>query len=422
MSTLTARISLDSSAFSTGLDKVRSAIGGLSSYAASVLSLGSVIAFTKSAASSALEINDVAKRLGISTDLAQQLRYAAEQMDGDFQSVAKASGVLLKNLGDASPEMHKALAQLGINGEMIKRQDIGEILLQISKAMEDSGGSALTLNSSTKVLGKGAQELWAILREGPEAIQKAFADAPLLTEAQIKNVDTFTDRVKALGREIDVVVGKAINGGMLLKEHIAGAGWNVTIDSLFTPNTLTAEQKKLMDSINAKHFGWDAKPKMPPLDLAGAEAEEKRQTDLTAERERLAAKLNQNFLAGLSTEDRITALEKERLELAKKITAETDEQVRLKLQLKDADLAGQIGALERRDSGTSLATGNKGFGPGPSLDFDRLQRIGGFTGSSNQTGIMDATREVARNTAAMLSALVTGGIKIKDFKPQPVVN
>lgn len=172
---LIARITLDSTAFHSGVGGVRRAIqgvaGSVKGQLAGVLSVGALINESRKLIEYGSQINDTAEKIGVSTDRLQELNYAAKQTGSTLESVANAFKNLKKNrleaLQNPAGEQAQAFAALGVNP---RGTDINQMFTQIGEAVRKVNFGAGEEPLIEKLLGKSAVELIPMFHEGMEQL------------------------------------------------------------------------------------------------------------------------------------------------------------------------------------------------------------------------------------------------------------
>jgi hypothetical protein len=97
------------------------------------------------AAEYADRLNDLTRTTGMSTDSLQELRYIVGQTGGDFDAVATAVEMMVKNIGEVSPGADKdaeAMTQLGVawqdtSGKMLPTETVFANVVEALGSIED---------------------------------------------------------------------------------------------------------------------------------------------------------------------------------------------------------------------------------------------------------------------------------------------
>jgi hypothetical protein len=177
-----------------------SALGGsINRKLAGLVSVGAIEEVIRQTVEYGSKINDLALRLGISTDAVQQWDYALKQSGssidaatGFFEKLAINRAKALAGNEDAIESFRK----LGVSLEQLKTQRVEDIAAVIAKAFQ-SGDPQKLIAPLREIGGKSAGELITAFREGLGA---ALSEAPLISSEDIAALDRAGDawsRLKA---------------------------------------------------------------------------------------------------------------------------------------------------------------------------------------------------------------------------------
>lgn len=172
-----------------------------------------------SAAAYGEEILAASKATGMSLDMVQNLKYAAEQEDSSFDAVQKTLYKLIQadaNYVKGNEDAINAFTRLGISatdsaGNM--RQPL-DLLLDLSETIKSGKKDPEDMAAALELIGvRGAKEVLPFLAIGKERIRELFEESEKygnLTKEQIRTLDEYSDEVKKMNKEL-----------MLVKENVA---------------------------------------------------------------------------------------------------------------------------------------------------------------------------------------------------------
>ena len=207
---LMVQLGLNATGYETGLKRADSAgrqfgnalsreIGGKIATAFSFVAVQQAVSQTVEYGS---KVQDLANRLGISTDAVQQWDYALKQNGGSIESAAGFFEKLAISRDKAlkgSGAQIAAFEKLGVTLNQLKSSRVEDVAAVIAKAFESGDPQAL-IGPLKEVGGKGAGEMVAAFVDG---LGDALKDAPLISAADIESLDRAADaldRLKAEGQ------------------------------------------------------------------------------------------------------------------------------------------------------------------------------------------------------------------------------
>lgn len=132
-------------------------------------------------ASQGAALDDLATKLGVSSDALQQMQFAGEMAGVETESVNAAVGFLQKNIGlaaNGSAEAAKSFQELGVaykNADGSIR-DIPDVFADIADAMQNTGSEAEMAGKLVKVFGKQGAALIPVLKDGSKGLRTAYDD------------------------------------------------------------------------------------------------------------------------------------------------------------------------------------------------------------------------------------------------------
>ena len=176
-----------------------------------------LIAMSQQFASVGDQVNKMAARTGIATDVLSELGFAAEQSGSDLATVEKGVARMQRSLLDAargSKTAVDALADLGLSAESLEglspEQQFKTIGAAIAKVEDPSRRAALAM----QLFGKSGQKLLPLLLSDIEALQQEARDLGLsISPEEAQSAADLTDawnRMKRTMKAVGVVIGGAV--------------------------------------------------------------------------------------------------------------------------------------------------------------------------------------------------------------------
>lgn len=151
------------------------------------------------------ELNTKSMVSGLSTELLQELEYAAPLIDVEVDTITGSLTKLTKNMAsaaDGNESMRQSFEDLGIgiqnaDGSLRSAQDV---FFEIVDALGQMGNDTERDAAAMEILGKSAQELNPLIKQGTSTLQEYMNAAKqnyVLTEDQIKALTDLDDQVQS---------------------------------------------------------------------------------------------------------------------------------------------------------------------------------------------------------------------------------
>lgn len=204
-----AKIGAVASSVSEGANKVASATRGISTAAAgAIVGIGGL---AYSAAQSADELNTLSKQTGISTDMLQKAKYAADLIDVSYEtftgSITKMEAKLRTNEGGFAA---LGIATRNASGEMLSTE---QIFFNAAEALSKIENETERDIAAQELFGKSAAELAGILDDGGAALRSLGADAEkmgiILDGETLQSLNEVNDEIDTLKAKAKGEIGKA---------------------------------------------------------------------------------------------------------------------------------------------------------------------------------------------------------------------
>lgn len=310
--TITAILGLDGSGFLRGLNKAKSQAHSFGNELSNELKGKFAAAFGTAAIAEASRrtieyghhIKELSIRLGVSTDAIQEWDYAAKHSGGSLEDVTK----FIEKMGRAreaafkpgGESMAESFERLGVSIEDLKTKRLEDLLLQISKTVQN--GDPQKLGAALQAVGgRGSPALITMMREG---LAEAAAEAHNIGAIIDKDVvDAFDRIVRSVDKLIHRLRGDLARAlGDVVEAGTGAAGWLSVASAYWGVKSVEYEErtKAIIDAmlLKPKHArGHEANARnaglLGILNAAGIEPDEDRR--------------NENLTGGLDDLARIAA-------------------------------------------------------------------------------------------------------------------
>jgi hypothetical protein len=328
MAEVNVKVGMNNSAFSKGLDSMRSMA---KSWAADVgkmfvgaFAVGQIMNSLSSLASELDRVGKLATRLGVLPSTIAKIGQAAELAGTDVETVVK----ILAKLTLQANKSASAFEAAGISASKFASASPEEQWIMLADAYQKAGNDAVKLAALQQLLGKQGLELITSLKGGPEALAQSmgqFSDAYNTTVRQVEAMnDAMTKFKKQSVSEFAQVFHAARQGWAMFKGFATG-GIDGAVDELV----------KLQEEMD-KMFVEAEKKRKAVAASAAAEAAKKEQEDEQDKVDKIA----------LTIEEKLAQRALDRMETEAKILKLQEDQAEAMRQMEDMDLS----ALERAEA------------------------------------------------------------------------
>ena len=226
--TIAAKLTVDSGAFTSGLNKADSAGSNLAGKLSKITSVAKKVAaalvFKKGidqlksladkAAAAGDRIDKNSQKIGMSRKAYQQWDYIMSQCGGSVDDV----GAAMKNLNSKVQAGNPLIEKLGLNMEDVKNLNMEDRFSAVVEAFQKMPEGAEKSALAVELFGKKGQDLMPLLNSAPgslEEMKNRFHDLGIeLTDSQIDAAVNYTDTMDNLNRVLDT--GKVLIGSALL--------------------------------------------------------------------------------------------------------------------------------------------------------------------------------------------------------------
>jgi hypothetical protein len=188
-------------------------------------SASAVINFAKSLAYAAGEIDDTAKKLGVSTDAVQRWKHAAELGGVTIDTVGTAVSKMNQLLGQGNKGTVNALKLAGLEFNQIRRMKPEDAFDTITAAIEKIEDPMVRAQVAVGVFGKSGQDLLPAIVEGFAKTGEATAK---MSELTIARLTAAQDAWENLGRKGKAVAADMLGSGFAAIDR-ASSSWADTL-------------------------------------------------------------------------------------------------------------------------------------------------------------------------------------------------
>lgn len=223
--------------------EVANKTAGLSAAGAAVV--GTLTGMAVAAGKTADDLNTLAKQTGFSTDMLQQINYAADMIDVDAETIVSAARKMKDNMNSTSAEVSAAWQQLGItlknnDGTWRNTQDVFfDVVGGLSLIRDEVERDQLAMT----LFGRKADELAEIIDDGGHSLrqygQQARDMGLILSQETLDGANKFNDgldEIKAKAQASFTAAGASLAENLLpmldslVDKVSAVVGWFANLD------------------------------------------------------------------------------------------------------------------------------------------------------------------------------------------------
>lgn len=205
MAKLKLEIGANISALQAGLGQAKNAVKNFANSIAGqltgMLGAASLIAFGKSAIDAADQVADGSKRIGVSAEEYQKLRYAAEQSGAGVENVEvafkKMNGVVQDAINGDAKAIEKINA-LGISMDELAGKSQYEIFELMTDALGGFTDKAKAGQLATEMFGKSGMSLVPLMGNLKSLGDEAKSVGAIMSDEAVKAADEFNDSLNKL--------------------------------------------------------------------------------------------------------------------------------------------------------------------------------------------------------------------------------
>lgn len=169
----------------------------------------------KRATSWADDLQTRATRYELDINTVQQMDYVADKFDADADTIIKAQRKIGNNAKYGGKEVMEAFGHLGIalTDETGKLRDANDLMWEAGAALinyAQTNGETEADAMAQKIFGKGFDELLPLFIHQREEYEQAMAEAPIMTEEEVKNLNDANDAIEEMEKKLDLIVKQGI--------------------------------------------------------------------------------------------------------------------------------------------------------------------------------------------------------------------
>ena len=186
---------------------------------AGAFSVGAVVNLARETIAFGGQISDLSDRYGVSTDMVQKLKFAAEQSGSSVEAMLggfKKMNLAMVEATEGNADKQDAFQRMGVSMDDLKSKSPEEVFRMIARAAKDMPHTPQLFADIKDVLGKSGDELLPAFKAGlDEAIASAERLGIVMSSQSIAALDT-------IGDQFDVIKVKAMSYFAPVLESIAG--------------------------------------------------------------------------------------------------------------------------------------------------------------------------------------------------------
>ena len=229
-----AKISLDSTKFTEGTNKVKrdvaslkGEIGKFAPALAGAFTVAGLVGLGKKAIETGAHFYDMAQKLGVSMDSIQRLDFAAQQTGIDIDKVTRA---ILKMQGELShggwdkDKYTSALKALKLKPEELVGKSPEDVLVRLADAFQGVNNRAEANAAIVSLVGIKMAGVIPLLARGGAALKELFGRAPVAEEGAITAMKQLKQQMDELGRVSFPIIAKFVSGFAMITKGVIGVG------------------------------------------------------------------------------------------------------------------------------------------------------------------------------------------------------
>lgn len=180
----------------------------------------------------AADVADLSERYGVSSDALQRLAFVGKKAGIEMGEIAKLMKQLNKAMAEGAVDPKKAemLEKMGIDLVALRNGTLTatDAFFQISAGLDGASNKGEVLLALYDMLGRSGETMATLLSKSDEELRKMFADATVMTDAQIEQADILDDQfntikegAKVAGMWIVLLIGVIVSGFALVAKSLA---------------------------------------------------------------------------------------------------------------------------------------------------------------------------------------------------------
>lgn len=389
---LIAELGLNKTGFDAGMASAGKQVNkfgsDLKSALAGSFSAAAFLALTNATIEAANAVNDLAERLQIGQQEAQEFALAAKLGGADVAFFAKKFEHMRGVLREAQQAGKNPLSAFGIEFT----GDPAKAVRELARAIEQSGVNAAQSAQLVELFGQGAGKMIGVLAD----LRNANSGTLFFSDDDIASLRDADDLWNKIANNVKVVWAKLIN-------------------PRYGPLT------QILAKMGIDPFGVNQKDSNPEIDNEAVAQKEKesRIAELVQRRiirlEEEAFQLRRrNIEATTGAEERLNQLYKEREGIFARVATTAEERA-----MKERDMLkneADIIALSKQPEQSEKAADSEKVRQSHSISETAFGRIGAFTGAAAGAAVPQLLQQQVNHLNAVRDALVSRGITVRDVR------
>ena len=220
----------DGSSFQAAVNSAKASAGGLSStmgkqfsglggMIAGAFSVGAVVNLARETIAFGGQISDLSDRYGVSTDMVQKLKFAAEQSGSSVEAMLggfKKMNLAMVEATEGNADKQDAFQRMGVSMDDLKSKSPEEVFRMIARAAKDMPHTPQLFADIKDVLGKAGDELLPAFKAGLDDAIASAERLGLVLSGQI------ISSLNQIGDQFDVVKLRAMSTFAPVLDILAG--------------------------------------------------------------------------------------------------------------------------------------------------------------------------------------------------------
>jgi hypothetical protein len=170
-------------------------------------SVEKVIEFGKHVIETAGRVEDLSDQMGVSIETVQRFQYAADQSGTSVETIGKSMNFLNKTLVENSTQTRDILKNLGLSVEDLRSKGSEEAFRTVVAAIKDMNDPMLQAEATSKLLGKGLNEMLGLIRSDALEASKSIE---VMSDDTVRHLKAAEDAWKRLEQSVTVITGNII--------------------------------------------------------------------------------------------------------------------------------------------------------------------------------------------------------------------
>ena len=247
----------------TTFDSVKGIATSMAGAFGIAFSVGALKAWVSGVLEAASQIDDLSKKIGVSTDAVQRWKHAAEQSGATIADVSTAVAFMNKTLAGGDASTVAALQAAGLQFGAIRAMAPETAFNAIATAIGTIEDPMIRAQVAVELFGRGGQTLLPAIVEG---FVKTGQAADVMSKETIARLDAAGDAWTKLGNKATIISGEMI--AALLKTFDQPPNEQAYADAFFKPLHLDVtaaiadlkDLKSLMDIIAGEPIHYRPQP------------------------------------------------------------------------------------------------------------------------------------------------------------------